>query len=94
MDFQCSLNGFHNPYMMKGWTSQQFLEAWIASQQKMFRNKNGYDHKQLVDWVSSHWKEQLLFVERLFPNTLIATPGKLEREPDRQEPIPGATESL
>ena len=94
MDYQSSLIGFHNPYTMKKWTSERFLNAYIFSQKNMFRKHNGYERKKLVDWIKSNWKNQLLFVERLFPDTLIATPEKLEGRPDRQEPTPRATESL
>lgn len=71
MNYKSSLIGFHNPYLHKGLTPDEFLKEYVGSQKKMFRKKDGYKRKKLVDWIYDNWDGQLKFVYRLFPHTLI-----------------------
>lgn len=73
LNYKQSLVGFHNPYLHKDLTPTQFLKAYIKSQKRMFKKKDGWNRKRLVEWIEENWDNQLKLVARLFPNTLRVT---------------------
>lgn len=70
MNYRMSLVGFHNPYLHKDLTAEQFLKKYIESQKKKFKKRDGWKRRNLVDWIKRNWVRQLDFVERLFPHTI------------------------
>lgn len=70
LSYRSSLIGFHNPYLHKGFTPDEFLKAYIKSQKKKFRKKDGWQRKRLVEWIENNYDNQVKFVARLFSNTL------------------------
>jgi hypothetical protein len=61
MQYKASLIGFHNPYKHKGLSPEEFLTLYVN------RKKGNYS---LNKWIKEHWKDQIIFVSRLFPQTL------------------------
>lgn len=61
MQYKMSLIGFHNPYLHKGLSPEEFLSLYIK------RKKGNYT---LNKWIKEHWNDQIKFVARLFPQTL------------------------
>jgi len=70
INYKASIIGFHNPKKHKGLSAEDFLNKYVESV-LLGKKRNRKNRVILAGWIHNNWETQLIFVKRLFPNTLI-----------------------
>lgn len=82
-NYKQSLIGFHNPYLHKDLTADEFLIEYVESLKKKAKKKNGWEKVKLAKWIEENWDDQLKFVSRLFPDTLKTNGDRSNRNTEK-----------
>ena len=70
MNYKSSIIGYHNPRKHLGLSPEEFLSEYVDALIGHAKQKGGWQKVKLAGWIKDNWESQLIFVSRLFPNTL------------------------
>ena len=69
MNYKASIIGFHNPKKHKGMFADDFLLLYIKN--VLLGKKYSKERYSLAKWIEKNFDNQVIFVKKLFPNTLV-----------------------